>query len=81
MDVSEEEFVNISSGSTVDASFSKIKNILRSVISPITEIRNEFTETADTTKVKIGIRITAEGNFVVAKASTQTHLEIEFTFK
>ena len=77
------EHTNISFGKKLDSSISEIEGILKRIASPVAAAHKQLQSQnkIDSTKIKVGLRITAEGDFVVAKASTQAHLEIEMSFK
>lgn len=73
----------IADTSDVDNSIEKLNHFISKVVEPVSKTYNELTEKVevDSMKLKIGVKIGVEGNFILAKSSTSANLEVEITLK
>ncbi|QBF83776.1 hypothetical protein EXU30_14555 [Shewanella maritima] len=73
----------ISSGSKVQARIDDIQALLSKVITPISNTYKELNKSVSIaeTKVSLGVKLSMESGFVVAKCSSEAHIQIEMTLR
>jgi len=73
----------ISYDGVVDSSIDKIQSLLKKVIQPISNTYKEISRDSsiESTKVTIGVNISVEGNFVLAKSSAGANIQVEMTLR
>lgn len=83
IDVNDRQAQEISDYTNVDVSIDKIDSLLTKIILPISNTYKELNKdlSIDSTKVKVGIKIGVEGNFILAKSSASANIEVEMTLK
>jgi hypothetical protein len=83
VEVSEDEAQLISHNSIVDSSISEIQSLISGVCSPIGQTLNSMAKDIDieSTKVTIGVKVGAEGSFILAKSSIGANIQIEMTLR
>ncbi|MBW0278875.1 hypothetical protein OCF84_02950 [Shewanella xiamenensis] len=83
IEINEKQAREISSTKIVDSSIQEIQEILSRVIKPISNTYKELNKEVNIseTKVTLGVKLGIEGNFFIAKSSTEAHLQIEITLR
>lgn len=73
----------ISSSKLRETSLSDLKPFLKKVLAPVASSYQELKEdiSLESAKVTVGIKIGFDGNFILAKTSTEAHVEVELTIK
>lgn len=73
------EFEEISDISRVDSSIEELKKLLTKVIEPVSKVHNQFSSSSSiqSTKLTVGVKVGIEGNFFIAKSSTEANIQVE----
>jgi hypothetical protein len=73
----------ISSDDIIDTSIEKIQDFLLKVIKPISNTYKELDKemSIHETKITIGVKSGAEGNFILAKSNISSNIQVEMTLK
>jgi hypothetical protein len=83
VDIDENQLQQISSFKQINSSFKNLQSMLTTITQPIADSLEELTQKVDvdSLKVGIGIKIGAEGNFILAKSNVGANLNIELIVK
>lgn len=83
VEVDEFQAEEISDGQVVDSSIDKIQTLLAKVMQPISNTYKELDKdmSMESAKVTLGVKIGLEGNFMLAKSSTEANIQVEMTLK
>lgn len=73
----------ISDSNQVSSSLEKIQGLLSTVVKPIANTYRELNKEVRIaeTKLILGVKVGAEGNFVLAKSNVNAHIQVEMTLK
>lgn len=83
LDAHQAQEISSSDNMMINSSIDKIQDFLIKIIKPVSNTYKELNKemSIDSAKVKIGIKIDIEGNFILAKSSASANIEVEMTFK
>lgn len=83
IDTKQAQEISCSNNIVVNSSVDKIQNFLTKVMKPVSDTYRELNKemNIDSAKVKVGVKIDIEGNFILAKSSASANIEVEMTFK
>jgi hypothetical protein len=79
VELDENQVLEISSNQSVASSISKIEEILKKIIRPFSNTYKELNKDValNSAKITIGIKLSVEGNFILAKSAASAHLQVE----
>lgn len=83
VEVREDESMEISTQKKVDSAIDNIQSILKKVMKPVANTYKELNKevSMESVKVSVGIKISAEGNFIIAKSNIGAHIQVEMLLK
>lgn len=83
IEVDDNNAYQISNGAKIDSSIENIQSILLKIMKPISETYQNLSENIniESTKISVGIKIGAEGNFILAKSSIGANIKVQMTLK
>lgn len=83
VEIDEYQAQEISDGKIVDSSIDKIQMLLSKIMQPISKTYRELDKemSMESAKVTLGVKIGLEGNFMLAKSSTEANIQVEMTLK
>jgi len=72
----------ISNNENIDSSIDRVQTLLKKVMQPISNTYKELNKdlNIESTKVTVGVNVSVEGNFVLAKSSAGANIQVEMTF-
>ena len=83
IDIDDNSAYQISNSSKINSSNGDIHNILLKIMKPISKTYEDLSENLniESTKISVGIKIGAEGNFILATSSMGANIEVQMTLK
>ncbi|MCO7189487.1 MULTISPECIES: CU044_2847 family protein [unclassified Pseudoalteromonas] len=83
LDTKESGFSDINSQSNSVGTVNKLKNALETVMIPVVNTFKELNKdiAMESAIVEVGMKVTGEGNFIVAKSAMEGHVKVSMTFK
>ncbi len=83
VDINEEQAYEISKDGIIESSIDQIQTFLTKIMQPISNTYKELDKdmSVESAKVSIGVKIGAEGNFILAKSSASANIQVELTLK
>ncbi|MGE6318481.1 CU044_2847 family protein [Shewanella baltica] len=67
----------------VNSSISQLQDFLSKVVKPISETYLDLSDKIDVSEVKVtlGVKFGLEGNFILAKSSTEANIQVEMVMR
>ncbi|WP_153914010.1 CU044_2847 family protein [Shewanella sp. TC10] len=83
VEIDEHQAREISFENKVNTSISDMKDFLTQVVKPISTTYKELNQTVGIaeTKVTLGLKVGLEGSFILAKSTTEAHIQVEMVLR
>ena len=83
IEIDESQARHISFDKKIDTSIEDISDFLSKIIKPISNTYKELNKTViiSETKVTLGVKISIEGGFILAKSTAEAHIQVEMVMR